>query len=68
MDAADLIVRNARVTTLRGSSPEADAFAVRGEKFLAAGAEATCTRSGAACSTTSSCGGTGWTRCNAAWR
>jgi predicted amidohydrolase YtcJ len=39
MDAGDLIVRNARVTTLQGSSPEAEAFAVRGEKFLAVEAE-----------------------------
>jgi predicted amidohydrolase YtcJ len=37
MDEADLIVRNARVTTLHGDSPEAEAFAVRGEKFLAVG-------------------------------
>ncbi len=40
MDAGDLIVRNARVTTLQGNSPEAEAFAVRGEKFLAVGTEA----------------------------
>jgi predicted amidohydrolase YtcJ len=40
MDAGDLIVRNARVTTLQGSSPDAEAFAVRGEKFLAVGGEA----------------------------
>lgn len=40
MDEADLIVRNARVTTLHVDSPEAEAFAVRGEKFLAVGGEA----------------------------
>jgi predicted amidohydrolase YtcJ len=40
MDEADLIVRNARVTTLHGDSPEAEAFAVQGEKFLAVGGEA----------------------------
>jgi hypothetical protein len=28
------------VTTLQGNSPEAEAFAVRGEKFLAVGSEA----------------------------
>jgi predicted amidohydrolase YtcJ len=38
MDAGDLIVRNARVTTLHGSSADAEALAVRGEKFLAVGA------------------------------
>jgi anti-sigma B factor antagonist len=37
-DEADLIVRNARVTTLQG--PEAGAFAVRGEKFAAVGSDA----------------------------
>jgi len=40
MDEADLVVRNARVTTLHGDSPEAEAFAVRGEKFVAVGDEA----------------------------
>ena len=40
MDEADLILRNARVTTLHGDYPEAGAFAVRGEKFLAVGSEA----------------------------
>ena len=40
MDEADLVVRNARVTTLHGNSPEAEAFAVRGEKFVAVGDEA----------------------------
>ena len=37
--AADLIVRNARVTTLDDARPEAAAFAVRGEKFVAVGGE-----------------------------
>jgi predicted amidohydrolase YtcJ len=95
MDEADLIVRNARVTTLHSDSPEAEAFAVRGEKFLAVGSEAEVMRLAGdgtrlvdaggrrlipglndshlhairvACSTTWSCGGTGWARCNAAWR
>ena len=36
---ADLIVRNARVTTLDDARPEAAAFAVRGEKFVAVGGE-----------------------------
>lgn len=40
MDAAELIVHNARVTTLREGSPEGGALAVRGEKFLAVGGEA----------------------------
>ena len=40
MDEANLVVRNARVTTLHGDSPEAEAFAVRGEKFVAVGDEA----------------------------
>jgi predicted amidohydrolase YtcJ len=40
MDEADLVVRNARVTTLHGSRPEAEAFAVRREKFVAVGDEA----------------------------
>ena len=34
MDQADLIVRNAKVTTLQGNGSEAEAFAVRGEKFV----------------------------------
>ena len=37
--AADLIVRNARVTTLDDARPEAAAFAVRGETFVAVGGE-----------------------------
>ena len=40
MDEADLVVRNARVTTLHGNSSEAEAFAVRGRKFVAVGDEA----------------------------
>jgi predicted amidohydrolase YtcJ len=36
---ADLIVRNAKVTTLDDAGPSAQAFAVRGEKFVAVGAE-----------------------------
>jgi predicted amidohydrolase YtcJ len=40
MNEADLVIRNARVTTLLGDSLEAGAFAVRGEKFLAVGGEA----------------------------
>jgi predicted amidohydrolase YtcJ len=36
---ADLIVRNAKVSTLDPAKPEADAFAVRGEKFIAVGTE-----------------------------
>jgi predicted amidohydrolase YtcJ len=36
----DLIVHNAKVTTLQGGRPEAQAFAVRGERILAAGGEA----------------------------
>ena len=39
-DEADLIVRNARVTTLQDSSPEAEAFVMRRQKFLAVGTEA----------------------------
>jgi predicted amidohydrolase YtcJ len=34
---ADLIVRNAKVTTLQDNRPEAQAFAVRGEKIVAVG-------------------------------
>jgi predicted amidohydrolase YtcJ len=37
---ADLIVRNARVTTLQNERPEAQAFAVRGERIVAEHAEA----------------------------
>ena len=36
----DLIVHNAKVTTLQSSRPEAEAFAVRGEKIVAVGGEA----------------------------
>jgi predicted amidohydrolase YtcJ len=36
---ADLIIRNAKVLTLSDAQPEAQAFAVRGEKFIAIGAE-----------------------------
>jgi len=36
----DLIVHNARVTTLQNDRPEAEAFAVRGEKIVAVGGEA----------------------------
>jgi predicted amidohydrolase YtcJ len=36
----DLIVHNAKVTTLQGGRPEPQAFAVRGEKILAVGGEA----------------------------
>jgi len=36
-ERADLIVHNARVTTLDESRPEADAFAVRGGEFVAVG-------------------------------
>jgi predicted amidohydrolase YtcJ len=36
---ADLIVRNAKVRTLQDSLPEAQAFAVSGEKFVAVGDE-----------------------------
>lgn len=38
--AATLIVRNAKITTLSEERAEAQALAVRGEKFLAVGAEA----------------------------
>jgi predicted amidohydrolase YtcJ len=38
-EPADLIVRNAKVSTLDAAKPEADAFAVRGEKFIAVGTE-----------------------------
>ena len=34
---ADLIVRNAKVSTLRADGNEAEAFAVRGEQFAAVG-------------------------------
>ena len=37
---ADLIVRNARVTTLKNDRPEAQAFSVRGEKIVAVGDDA----------------------------
>lgn len=40
MDEADLIVYNAKVTTLQGNGTEAQAFAVRGESFIAVGGEA----------------------------
>jgi predicted amidohydrolase YtcJ len=36
----DLIVHNAKVTTLQSGQPEADAFAVRGERIVAVGGEA----------------------------
>jgi predicted amidohydrolase YtcJ len=36
-DQADVIVRNAKVTTLQDDRPEAQAFAVRGEKIVAVG-------------------------------
>jgi predicted amidohydrolase YtcJ len=36
----DLIVHNARVTTLQNSRPEAEAFAVRGERIVAVGGDA----------------------------
>jgi predicted amidohydrolase YtcJ len=38
--APDLIVHNAEVTTLQSGRPEAQAFAVRGEKIVAVGGEA----------------------------
>jgi predicted amidohydrolase YtcJ len=38
--AADLIVHDARVTTLDDSRPEASAFALRGEEFVSVGDEA----------------------------
>ncbi len=40
MDEADLIVHHAKVTTLQDNGSEADAFAVRGERFVAVGSEA----------------------------
>lgn len=40
MDEADLIVHNAKVTTLQDNGSEADAFADRGERFVAVGGEA----------------------------
>jgi len=40
VDEADLIVHNAKVTTLQDNGSEADAFAVRGERFVAVGDEA----------------------------
>jgi Amidohydrolase family len=46
MDEADLIVRNARVTTLQDDGAEAKAFAVRGERFVAVGGEAEVMRLG----------------------
>ncbi len=36
----DLIVHNAKVTTLQSSRPEAEAFAVRGETITAVGSDA----------------------------
>jgi predicted amidohydrolase YtcJ len=39
VDHADLILRNAKVTTLLDDQPEVHAFAVRGEKFIAAGSD-----------------------------
>jgi predicted amidohydrolase YtcJ len=36
----DLIVHNAKVTTLQDGRPEAEAFAVRGERIVAVGGEA----------------------------
>jgi predicted amidohydrolase YtcJ len=36
----DLIVHNAKVTTLQSDRPEAEAFAVRGERIVAVGGEA----------------------------
>jgi predicted amidohydrolase YtcJ len=39
-DEADLIVRDATVTMLHDNGSEAQAFAVRGEKFVAVGGEA----------------------------
>jgi predicted amidohydrolase YtcJ len=41
---ADLIVRNAKVTTMAEDRPHAQAFAVRGEKFVAVGDEYTVMR------------------------
>ena len=38
--APDLIVHNAKVTTLRNGQPEAQAFAVRGERIVAVGGDA----------------------------
>src|SRR5712671_3552520 len=38
--SADLIVHNAKVTTLQSGRPEAEAFAVRGERIVAVGGEA----------------------------
>jgi predicted amidohydrolase YtcJ len=38
--APDLIVHNAKVTTLQDGRPEAEAFAVRGERIVAVGGEA----------------------------
>ena len=40
MNEVDLIVVNAKVTTLQHPGAEAEAFAVRDEKFVAVGAEA----------------------------
>src|SRR3979490_2598982 len=37
---ADLIVHNAKVTTLQDDRPEAQSFAVRGEKIVAVGGDA----------------------------
>jgi predicted amidohydrolase YtcJ len=39
-DQADLIVRNAKVTTLHGDGGVAEAFAARGERFVTVGTEA----------------------------
>ena len=38
--APHLIVHNAKVTTLQNSQPEAEAFAVRGERIVAVGGSA----------------------------
>ncbi len=38
--SVDLIVHNAKVTTLQSGTPEAEAFAVRGERIVAVGGEA----------------------------
>ena len=47
----DLIVHNAKVTTLQNSRLEAEAFAVRGERIIAVGSEAEimALRAGKAC-------------------
>jgi hypothetical protein len=38
-DQADLIVRNAKITTLHSNGSVAEALAVRGEKFVAVGGQ-----------------------------